>query len=90
MREEKAPGSGGIGLEFCKVNRIRIQDDIVHMIRQMLLERKVSAQQKHGVSVCLPKASDRTIPGDFRPVTLFNTVYKIMARIIAYRLRSVI
>ena len=49
----------------------------------------MSAQQKHGVIVCLPKSSDPTTPADFRPITLFNTDYKIMARIIAYRLRPV-
>jgi len=51
------------------------------------MERKVSAQQKHGVIVCLPKSSDPTTPVDFRPITLLNTDYKIMARIIAYQLR---
>jgi len=46
----------------------------------------VSAQQKHGVILCLPKSSDPTIPADLRSIALLNTDYKIMARIIAYRL----
>jgi len=50
------------------------------------MERKISAQQKHGVIVCLPKSSDPTTPADFRPITLLNTDCKIMARIIAYQL----
>ena len=39
--------------------------------------------------MCLPKSSDPTTPADFRSITLLNTDYKIMARIIAYRLRPV-
>ena len=35
------------------------------MINQMFMERKVSAQQKHGVIVCLPKSSDPTTPADY-------------------------
>jgi len=39
------------------------------------------------VIVCLPKSDDLTTTADFLPITLFNKDYKIMARIIAYRLR---
>ena len=47
----------------------------------------MSAQQKHGVIACLPKSSDPTTPADFGPLTLVDTDYKIMARIIACRSR---
>ena len=72
-----APGSDGIGLEFYKANWATIQDDIGAMMNIMFMEIKVSAQQKHGVIVCLPKSSDPTTPEDFRPITLLNTDYKI-------------
>ena len=58
-------------------------------MNQMFMVRRVSAQQKHGVIVCLPKSSDPTTQADFRPFTLLNTDYKITVRIIAYRLRPV-
>jgi len=86
-RKNKAPGSDGIGLQFYKANWATIQDDIGAMMNQMFMERKLSAQQKHGLIVCLPKSSEPTTPADFRPITLLNTDYKITARIIAYRLR---
>jgi len=47
----------------------------------------VSPQQKHGVIVCLPKICEPTTLADFRPITLLNTDYKMMARIIVNRLR---
>ena len=84
--KNKAPGSDGIGLEFYKVNWATIKDDTRAMMNQMFMERKVSTQQKHGVIVCLPKSSDPTTPADFQPITLLNMDYKILARIIAYRL----
>ena len=85
--KNKAPGSDGIGLEFYKANWASIQGYIGAMINEMFTKRNVSAQQKHGVIVCLPKSCDPTTLEVFRPITLLNTNYKIMARIIAYRLR---
>ena len=85
--KNKAPGSDSIGLEFYKANWATIQDDIGVMMNQMFMERTVSAHHKHGVIVCLPKLSDPTTPADFRSITLLDTGYKIMARIIAYLLR---
>ena len=70
---KKAPGIDGIGLEFYKANLATIQNDIGAMMNQMLMERKESAQQKHGVIVCLPKSNDPTTPAHFRPITLLNT-----------------
>jgi hypothetical protein len=58
-------------------------------MNQMFMERKVSKKQKHGVIVCLPKASEPTIPADFRPINLLNTDYKLLARINTHRMRSI-
>jgi len=85
--KNKAPRNDGIGLEFYKANWETMLGDIRDMMNQIFLERKVSVQQNHGVIVCLPKSSDPTTPAVFRPITLLNTDYKILARIIAYRLR---
>ena len=82
----KASGSDGIGLQFYKANWAAVQDDVGAMMNQMFMDRKVSAQQKHGEIVCLLKSRDPITPADFRPITLLNTDYKIMDRTIAYRL----
>jgi len=76
-----------MGSEVHKANWATIQDDTGAVMNQMLMKKKVSAQHKHGVIVCLPKSSDPNTPADFRPITLLNMDYKIMSRIIAYRLR---
>ena len=83
----KATGIDAIGLEFCKANWATIIEDISAMMTQMFLQRNVSTQQKHGVIVCLPKSREPTTPADLRPITLLKTDNKILARIIANRLR---
>jgi len=42
------------------------------------------------VIVCLPKAQGKPTPKDYRPITLFNSDYKILARIFTQRLRPVL
>ena len=65
--KNKAPRSDGIGLYFYKANWTTIENDIGAMTNQM--DRKVSAKQKHGVSMCVSKSSDPTISADLRPIT---------------------
>ena len=86
---KKAPWSDGLGLEFYKANWATIKDNMGELMNQMFIERKVSPQQKHGVIVCLPKICEPTTLADFRPITLLNTGYKMMARIIVNRLRPI-
>jgi hypothetical protein len=50
-------------------------------------ERKISEQQKRGLIVCTSKTARPTLRTDFRLITLLNTDYKLLVRIIASRLR---
>jgi hypothetical protein len=47
-------------------------------------------QQKLDTIVCLPKSGPKLMPADRRPITLLNTDYKILARILARRLRPLL
>jgi len=42
------------------------------------------------VIICLPKAQENQTAEDYRPITLLKSDYKILARIIAQRLRQVL
>jgi len=50
----------------------------------------ISQQRKRGVIICLQKAQGNETPDDYRPITFLNSDYKILARIIAQRLRPVL
>jgi len=52
----------------------------------MFANNNISVQQKPGVIVCIPKIAKPYQPKDFRPITLLDTDYKILARIIAGRI----
>jgi len=66
------------------------RDDLHEVTNQMFWARNISQQQKRGVIVGLPKAQGNQTPKDYRPITILNSDYKILARIIAQRLRPVL
>jgi hypothetical protein len=84
---KKALGSNGVCLEFFKANWDCIEGDMLALINQMYLEGRIMEPQKHGTVVCIPKTSAPNTPVDYKPITLLNTDYKILARIVANRLR---
>ena len=88
--QKKAPGTDGIGREFYSHNWGSIKDDLCEIVNQMFWAGTISQQQKRGVIVCLPKAQGNQPPEDYRPITLLNSDYKILARIIAQHLRPVL
>ena len=86
----KAPGSDGIGLEFYRHNWEIIKEDIHEIINQIFLHRGIKPQHKQGITVCLPKSSAAITPAEYRPITLLNTDYKLIERIMVQQLRLVL
>jgi len=86
----KTPGSDGIGWEFYKTNWSIIKEDLHDLLNEMYTKNTVTAQQKHGLIVCLPKHEGAQKPTDYCPITLLNVDYKILTKILANRLRPLI
>jgi len=49
----------------------------------MFMDEKLMDSQKHGIIICLKKIPQPTQPEDYRPLTLLNADFKLLARIIA-------
>ena len=88
--KNRAPGRDGLSIEFYKSAWSFIGDDLCSIINSMFFERATTTQQKLGTIVCLPKSGPMVTPADRRPITLLNTDYKILARVIARRLRPLL
>ena len=56
----------------------------------MFTNGPILARQVQGQIVCIPKKSQAEKIGDYRPLTLLNADYKILARIIANRLKPLL
>ena len=51
-------------------------------------EQKLTELQKREVIMCIPKSDKAVAPDDYRPITLLNSDYKILARIVEGRIRA--
>ena len=79
----KAPGRDDICLGLFKVNWDNIKADMLAVFNQMFLDGRIMEKQRHGTLVCIMKTDTATTL-----ITVLNTHYKILARIVANRLRS--
>jgi len=87
--KHKSPGIDGICHEFYSANWETIHLDLIELLNHMFLSNYITPRQKHGVLICIPKAGGDGTPNGYRPISLLNTDYKILARILAQRLKQV-
>jgi hypothetical protein len=83
----KSPGNNDISLEFYVSNWDTIRLDLAELLNQTFIHKNINPRQKHGILVCLPKLNGDHTPEGYRPISLLTTDYKILARILAKRLR---
>jgi hypothetical protein len=89
-KRRRAPGFDGIVREFYLSAWDVIREDICTIFNQMFFDHCTTPKQKHVVIICLPKVRGGLVPKNYRPITLLNTDYKRLARVLARRLRPVI
>jgi len=88
-KPHKAPGVDGIGLEFYRSEWDVNKTGFVQIMNCMFFNDPLMAQQVKG-HVCIPKKPHPVRIEDYRPLTLLNADYKILARIIANRLKPIL
>ena len=86
----KSPGSDGLPAEFY----ISLWDEIKVLLIDSLNAAyhigELSPTQKRGILTLLYKKGDKTALSNWRPISLLNTDYKILAHVLANRLKKVI
>jgi hypothetical protein len=87
--KRKAPGLDGLPLEFYSANWNTIKEDLVHVLNSMFIGQATTQQQKRGIIVNLPKDLNPRAVTDYRQITLLPTDYKLLARIVAQRIKQV-
>jgi len=89
-KSQKAPGHDGIGLRFYKTAWEEMKHDLLQILNCMYIDGIILARQLRGLMVCIPKHAHPSKVDDYRPLTLMNTDYKILTRIIVKRLKPIL
>ena len=91
MSRNKSPGSDGFSVEFYQ----RFWNDIKHFFMQMVMESVQGSvlpkTLSEGILTLVPKANrPRSEIKSYRPITLLNVSYKIIAAAVARRFKKVL
>ena len=91
MKNGKAPGLDGLPLEFYKEMWNVIKEQFIIIVKYMLTNMIMGKDMNKGVIKLVPKSNDTISTLDnLRPITMLNVDYKIVAKIIANRMRQVL
>ena len=92
MKNGSSPGSDGITIEFIKHFWDNIKDLVIRSYGESFQNDKLSYSQRQGIIILIHKGKElsRDQLNNWRPITLLNTDYKILAKILTLRLTKVI
>ena len=87
----KAPGLDGLPIEFYKVFWLDIKEYFLGSINYSYQQGELSISQKQGIISLIPKKDKNPLHlKNWRPLTLLNADYKIIAKTIANRIKTCI
>ena len=87
----RTPGSDGIPAELYKVHWDELGPALLELYTSAIASGELPQELTDAiVTLMLKKDSDAELPGSYRPLSLINTDYKILARVLAARLKLVI
>ena len=91
FKNEKSPGTDGLQAEFYKHFWKELHTDMLQCFDYAYDSGKLSISQRRGIITLIPKPNkDTTVLDNLRPISLLNTDYKILAKVIAKRLEKVL
>lgn len=91
MKSDKTPGIDGLPVEFYVAFWDTIGGFLMRSIQGAFANGELSITQKRGVISCIPKGNKpREFLKNWRPISLLNTDYKIIASVLASRMKTVL
>eukprot|EP00253_Pinus_taeda_P006725 PITA_06725 len=90
MDADKAPGPDGFTIHFYKACWNIIKEDLQKMIRGFMAKAKIGGGTNSSYLALIPKDSNLETFSRFRPISLCNASYKILAKLLANRIKPLL
>ncbi|GKV16979.1 hypothetical protein SLEP1_g27539 [Rubroshorea leprosula] len=86
----KAPGPDGFNFRFVKSEWDVIKDDVVRFLQEFQANGKLVRGLNASFIVLVPKVENPVRIEEYRPISLIGVIYKILAKLLANRLKKVL
>ena len=90
MNGDKAPGPDGFTLAFWQSCWEFIKEEILEMFKEFYDHSSFLKSLNNTFLVLIPKKCGAEDLGDFRPISLLGGLYKLLAKVLASRLKIVV
>ncbi|KAK1299943.1 putative ribonuclease H protein [Acorus calamus] len=90
MKSNSAPGPDGFNAFFFQHCWEIVGDDVVNAVKEFFTSGRLLKQFNHSFICLVPKEPNADSMDSFRPISLCNTIYKLITKILATRLQSVL
>jgi len=91
LQNNKSPGSDGLTTEFYKFFWPDIKDHVFNSFEYAFVNGILSIDQRRAILTILPKPEkDLRLLKNWRPLSLLNTDYKILTKLLATRLQQIL
>eukprot|EP00253_Pinus_taeda_P015595 PITA_15595 len=90
MDPDKAPGPDGFSIHFYRICWEIIKFDLFRMIRGVLKKEKMGGGTKSTFLALIPKETNPRSFDRYRPISLCNSSYKIVAKLLANRIKPLL
>ena len=89
-QNDRSPGIDGLTYEFYKSFWQVIGNDLVKVFNHSFENKELPESQQYGLLTLLCKKGDRALLSNWRPISLLNTDYKVLAKALSVRLSKVL
>ena len=90
LNGDKAPGPDGFTMAFWQTCWDFVKEEILEMFKEFYVQRSFAKSLNTTFLVLIPKKGGAEDLGDFRPISLLGGLYKLLAKVLANRLKKVL
>jgi hypothetical protein len=90
LEGDKAPGPDGFTIAFFQHCWQVIQDDIMGFFKEVYEQGQFESSLNATFLALIPKKNDARNIRDYRPISLIGSVYKLLSKVLANRLKEVL
>lgn len=86
----KAPGVDSIPAEFYQELWDNIDRDVFNFVTEAITQATLADELNISKITLLPRSEDRLRIKNYRPISLLNTLYKVVAKVYANRMKPIL